>query len=75
MVRCLMSYLIKEGVTVGGVFGERRGPTHQGLVQAVAVVRHAHATLVQVCLLLQKGTWEQREKRVGVLLTIIYISF
>lgn len=54
-IKSVMSYLIKVGVAVGGVFGERRGPTHHGLVQAVAVVRHAHATLVQVCLLLQKG--------------------
>lgn len=55
-----MSDLVKKGGAVGGVFGECRGPTHHGLVHAVAVIRHAHAPLVQVRLLLQQGAWEQK---------------
>lgn len=54
------NYLVKKGVAVRGVFGECRGPTHHGLVHAVAVISHAHAPLVQVRLLLQQGAWEQR---------------
>lgn len=55
-------YLVKKGGAVGGVFGECRGPTHQGLVHAVAVIRHAHAPFVQVCLLLQQGTWKPKSR-------------
>lgn len=46
------TYLVEEGVAFGGVFGECGRPTHQRLVHAIAVIRHAHASLVQVCFLL-----------------------
>lgn len=46
-----------KGSAIGGVFGEYRGPAHQGFVHAITVIGHAHASLVQVCLLLQEGTW------------------
>lgn len=49
-----MSYLVKKGA-VRGIFGECRGPAHNGLVHAVTVIRHAHSTLVQVHLLLQQS--------------------
>ena len=51
-------YLVKKGGAIRGVFGEYSGPTQQGLVHAIAVIRHAHTPLVQVCLLLQQGAWE-----------------
>lgn len=54
-------YLVEEGAAVGGVFGECRGPTYQGLVHAIAVVRHTHAPFVHVCLLLQQSTWITQE--------------
>lgn len=60
---CSVLYLVKECVAIGGVFGEGGGPTHQGFVHAIAVVRHAHAPLVQLCLLLQQGAWEGKEKQ------------
>lgn len=55
----LMYYLVKKGSAVRGVFGECRGPTHYGFVHAIVVIRHAHAPLVQVRLLLQQGAWVQ----------------
>lgn len=59
----LLSYLVKKSSAVRGVFRECRGPTHHGLVHAVAVIRHAHAPLVQVRLLLQQGAWSQKGGR------------
>lgn len=59
--RCLeitstvMSYLVKKG-SVRRVFGECSGPAYDGLVHAVAVIRHAHSPLVQIHLLLQQST-------------------
>lgn len=32
-------HLVEEGVAIGGVFGECRGPTHERLVHAIAVIR------------------------------------
>lgn len=61
-----ISDLVKKGSAVAGVFGECRGPTHHRLVHAVAVVRHAHAPLVQVRLLLQQGAWENEKRRVDL---------
>lgn len=57
-----MSYLVKKGA-VRGIFGECRGPAHNGFVHAVTVIRHAHSTLVQVHLLLQQSALINRERK------------
>lgn len=48
--------LVEKGGAVGGIFGEHGGPTHQWLAEAVAVVGHAHAALIQVGFLLQQSS-------------------
>lgn len=79
----LMYYLVKKGRAVRGVFGECRGPTHYGFVHAIVVIRHAHAPLVQVRLLLQQGAWVQNAegkliktfgKNTQILSKIIYLK-
>lgn len=61
MARNVMPYLVKKGA-VRRVFGECRGSAHNGLVHAVAVIRHAHSPLVHIHLLLQQSACTGKAK-------------